>query len=103
MSVAFSYTDQKSKRGKSNLLGNSIYFLVVFKTNIFFVLLKEELSNNSTSQNLELFRFEILLLMFHMLLMRTNLSSGQRKESWGVISILVPQSKKDLKNLENCA
>ena len=81
MSVAFSYTDQKSKRGKSNLLDNSIYFLVVFKINIFFVLLKEELSNNSTSQNLELFRFEIFLLMFHLLLMRTNLSSGQRKES----------------------
>ena len=55
------YTDQDSKRGTSNLLDERIYPTVVFKIDIFFVLLKEELPNKSTFENLESFRFKILL------------------------------------------
>ena len=44
-------------RGTSNLLDETIYSIVVFKINVFFELLKEELPNNSTSENLESFRF----------------------------------------------
>ena len=66
------------KRGTSNLLNETIYSTVVFKVNVFFVLFKEELPNNSTSENLESFRFKILLSMFRMLFMRINLSSEKR-------------------------
>ena len=69
---------KESKRGTSNLLCETIYLIVVFKINVFFVLLKEELPNNSTSENLESFRFKILLSMFRMLFMRINLSSEKR-------------------------
>ena len=69
---------KESKRGTSNLLDETIYSIVVFKINVFFVLLKEELPNNSTSENLESFRFKILLSMFEMLLMRINLSSEKK-------------------------
>ena len=62
---------EESKRGTSNLLDETIYSLVVFKIDVFFVLLKEELPNNSTSENLESFRFKILL-------MRIKLSSEKR-------------------------
>ena len=43
-----------------------------------FVLLKEKLPNNSTSNNLESFGFKILLSMFRMLFMRINISSEKR-------------------------
>ena len=69
---------EESKRGISNLLDETIYSIVVFKTDVYFVLLKEELPNNSTSENLESFRFKILLSMFRMLFMRINLSSEKR-------------------------
>ena len=69
---------KESKRGTSNLLDETIYSIVVFKIDVFFVLLKEELPNNSTSENLESFRFEILLSMFRILFMRINLSSEKR-------------------------
>ena len=62
---------EESKRGTSNLLDETIYSIVVFKIDVFFVLLKEELPNNSTSENLESFRFKILL-------MRIKLSSEKR-------------------------
>ena len=52
------------KSGTSDLLDEAILSIVVFKINVFFVLLKEELPNNSTSENLESFRFKILLSMF---------------------------------------
>ena len=45
------------KERTSNLLDETIYSTVVFKIDVFFVLLKEELPNNSTSENLESFRF----------------------------------------------
>ena len=49
----------------SDLLDETIYSTVIFKIDVFFVLLKEELPNtNSTSENLELIRFKILLSMF---------------------------------------
>ena len=66
------------KKGTSILLDETIYSIVVFKIDVFFVLLKEELPNNSTSENLESFRFKILLSMFRMLFMRINLSSEKR-------------------------
>ena len=71
-------TDQESKRETSNLLDETIYLIVLFKIDVLFVSLREELPNNSTSENLELFRFEILLLMFGMMLMRISLSSEKR-------------------------
>ena len=51
---------KESKRGTSNLLDETIYSIVVCKINVFFVLLNEELPNNSTSEKLESFRFKIL-------------------------------------------
>ena len=60
---------KESKRGTSNLLYEMIYSIAVFKINVRFEKLKEELPNNSTSENLESFRFKILLLMFRMLSM----------------------------------
>ena len=69
---------KESKRGTSNILDETIYSIVVFKVNIFFVLLKEELSNNNTSKNLESIRFERLLSMFRMLFMRINFLSEKR-------------------------
>ena len=68
-----SYTDQDSKRGTSNLLDERIYPTVVFKIDVSFVLLKQELPNKSTFENLESFRFKILLQMFGMLFMRIGL------------------------------
>ena len=64
MSMGVCYTDQGSKRSTSNLLDETIYSIVVFKIDMFFVLLMEELPNNSTSENLESFRLKKLLSMF---------------------------------------
>ena len=61
------------KRTASNLLDETIYSTAVFKIDLFLVLLKEELPNNSTSENLESFRFKTLLSMSRMLFMRTIL------------------------------
>ena len=69
---------EESKRGTSNFLDGTIYSIVVFKIDVFFVLLKEELVNNSISGNLESFTFNILLSMFRMLFMRIKLSSEKR-------------------------
>ena len=44
---------EESKRATSNLLNETTYLIVVFKIDVFFVFLKEELTNNSTSENLE--------------------------------------------------
>ena len=56
--------EKESKRGTSNLLDELMYSIVVFNIDTFFVLLKEELPNNSTSENLESFRYKKLLLIF---------------------------------------
>ena len=71
---------KRSKRGTSNLFDEKMYSIVVFKINVFFVLLKDELPNNSTSENLESFRFKTLLSMFRMLFMRINLPSEKRAQ-----------------------
>ena len=58
-----------------------------------FVLLTEDLPNINTSEKLESFRFEILLSMFQMLFIRTNLSSekrGQWRRQWEVVSTSAP-------------
>ena len=78
MNMAVCYTDQESKRGTSNLLDETIYSIVVFKIDAFFVLLNEDLPNNSTSENLESLRFRTLLSMFRMLFISINLSSEKR-------------------------
>ena len=44
---------KESKRGTSNLWDKTIYSTVLFRINLFFVLLKKELQNNSMSENLE--------------------------------------------------
>ena len=75
-----------SKRETSNLLDGTIYSIAVFKIDVYFVLLKEELPNNSPSENLESFRFKILLSMFRMLLMRINLSSEKKRAVKQVVS-----------------
>ena len=54
---------KESKRGISNLFDETIYSIVGFKIDVFFVFLKEEVPNKSTSENLESFRFKILLSM----------------------------------------
>ena len=64
-----------SKRGTSNLLDETIYSIAVFEIDVFFVLIKEQVPNNSTSENLESFRFKILFSMFRMLFMKIKLSS----------------------------
>ena len=74
---------KESKRGTSNLLDETTYSIVVFKIDVFFVLLKEELPNNSTSENLESFKFKILLSMFRMLFIRINLSSEKEGSKGG--------------------
>ena len=67
------------KRGTLNLSYETTYLIMVFKINVSFVLLKEELPNG-TSENLESFRFEISLSMFQILLLTINLSSEQRAQ-----------------------
>ena len=69
---------EESKRGTSNLLDETIYSIIVFKIDVFFVLLKDELPNNSTSENLESLRFKILLSMFRILFVRISVSSEKR-------------------------
>ena len=66
-----------SKRGTSNLLDETIYSIAVFEIDVFFVLIKEQVPNNSTSENLESFRFKILFSMFRMLFMKIKLSSNK--------------------------
>ena len=73
----------ESKRGASNLLNETICLIVVSKIDVFFVLLKQKLPNNSTSKNLESIRFKILLSMFRMLSMRIKLSSEKRESEGG--------------------
>ena len=51
---------KESKRGTSNLLDETIYFIVVFKIDVVFLILKEDLQNNRTSENLESFRFKTI-------------------------------------------
>ena len=52
----------------SNLLDETICSIVAFKIDVFFVLLKEKLPNNSSSENR--FRFRILLSTFRMLFIK---------------------------------
>ena len=73
------------------------------KNKCVFVLLKEELPNKSTSENLESFRFEKLLSMFRMSFMIQSFINvvsgsiihqkkrGQGMRQWGVFSISLQQ------------
>ena len=83
MNMEVSCTDQKSKRVTSNILDETIYSTMVFKIDVFFELLKRELQNNSTFENLESFRFKILLSMFRIWFMRINLSSEKEDSEGG--------------------
>ena len=53
MNVEIFDTDPESKRGIWSLLDEMIYSIVVFKIDVFCVLLKEDLPNKSTSEGLE--------------------------------------------------
>ena len=77
---------KESKRGTSNLLDEMIYSIFEFKVDVFLILLKEELPNISTSQNLESLRFKILLSMLRMLFMRVNLSLEKKRAVKEVVS-----------------
>ena len=54
---------KKSKKYTKSysLLDETIYLIMVSKIDVFFVLLKKELPNYSTSGNLESLRFKLLL------------------------------------------
>ena len=90
MNIELCYTDKESERGTANLLVETIYSIVVFKIDAYFVSLKEEVPNNSTSENLESFRFKLLLPMFQLLFMRINRIS-EKETSEVVVSTSVPQ------------
>ena len=60
----------------SNLLDETICSIVAFKIDVFFVLLKEKLPNNSSSENR--FRFRILLSTFRMLFMKIKIWSEKK-------------------------
>ena len=70
---------KKCQKERLQISYMTIYSIAVFKINVFFVLLKGEPQNNSTSENLESFGFKILFSMFRMLVMRINLSSEKRE------------------------
>ena len=90
MNIEVCYTDKESERETANLLVETIYSIVVFKIDAYFVSLKEEVPNNSTSENLESFRFKLLLPMFQMLFTRIN-RSLEKESSEVVVSTSVPQ------------
>ena len=90
MNIEVCYTDKESERETANLLVETIYSIVVFKIDAYFVSLKEELPSNSTSENLESFRFKLLLPMFQMLFTRINRSS-EKESSEVVVSTSVPK------------
>ena len=56
---------KESKRGTSNILDEMIYPTLVFKIGVFLLLLKKELPNNSTSENLELLKIQNYLGLKH--------------------------------------
>ena len=90
MNIELCYTDKESERGTANLLVETIYSIVVFKIDAYFVSLKKELPSNSTSENLESFRSKLLLPMFQLLFMRINRIS-EKETSEVVVSTSVPQ------------
>ena len=57
-----------------------MYSIVVFKIHAFFVLLIGELPNERTSEDFELFRFKILLLMLRILFMKIDLPSEEKEQ-----------------------
>ena len=59
----------------SNLLVEKIQSIVVFKTDVFFVSLKEEIPNKSVSGILESLPLKTFSSMLRMLLRKTDLSS----------------------------
>ena len=68
-------TNQKLVRGTSNLLFERIYSIVVFKIDVFFLSLKEEIPNKSASQILGLLSLKTFSLMRRKLLKKSDLSS----------------------------
>lgn len=66
--------ESQRERETLNFLDETIYLIIVFKIDLFFVLFWEELPRKSTPENLELFRFKILLLMHQMLFKRIKLT-----------------------------
>ena len=67
-------TNQTLVRGTSNLLVERIWSIVVFKIDVFFVSLKEEIPNKSVSEILESLPLKTFSSMLRMLLKNINLS-----------------------------
>ena len=68
-------TNQKLVRGTSNLLVERIWSIVVFKIDVFFVSLKEEVPNKSVSEILGSLPLKSFSSMLRMLLKKIDLSS----------------------------
>ena len=68
-------TNQKSVRGTSNLLVERMESIVVFKVDVFFVWLKEEIPNKSVSEILESRLLRTISWMLQMLLKKIYVSS----------------------------
>ena len=68
-------TNQKLVRGTSNLLAERIQSIVVFKIDVFFVSLKEEIPNKSISEILGSLPLKTFSSMLQMLLKKIDLSS----------------------------
>ena len=80
MNVEICYTNEELIKGASNILDETMYSIVVFKIHAFFVLLIGELPNERTSEDFELFRFKILLLMLRILFMKIDLPSEEKEQ-----------------------
>ena len=68
-------TNQKIVRGTSNLLLERILSTVVFKMDVFYVSLKEEIPNKTVSEILGSLPLKIFSSMLRMLWNKTDLSS----------------------------
>ena len=80
INVEICYTNQELIKGASNILDETMYSIVVFKIHAFFVLFTEELPNESTSEDFELFKSKILFLMLRILFMRIDLPSAEKEQ-----------------------
>ena len=91
-----SKTNQVLVRGRSNLLVERILSIVVFKIDVFFVWLKEEIPNNSISEIWESLPLKIFSSMLRMLLRKIDRSSekiDQWWRQWTVVSMSLPQQQ----------
>ena len=60
MNAAICYINQELIKWTPNIFDETIYSIVVFKINVFFVLLKEQLPDKGTTENLDSFRSKVV-------------------------------------------